>query len=100
MIVDLFILIAIAAVVIMILAYLEDSMLLTVISMLLWIFLFANSMYIEIPYQAVVNNTINTGSQSFTETPLSIVVFGMLIINILMFLSQISSHSINKRFKF
>lgn len=105
MIVDVVILIGVIAAVLLILAFLEESIALDSISMLFWIFLLGLSMNIEIPYQAATEYpfgsgimNVTTGSQVFYEPALSGVIFGILIFNIILLIKDIFIANQSRRF--
>ena len=90
MIVDIVILIGVIAVITLLISIKEQSIGISAISLLMWIFMLALSMTIEIPYQAATEYpvgsgimNITTGSQLYYEPGLSAVIFGVLIFNII-----------------
>lgn len=95
MITSIFLGMFIVAIIMFILAYYEDSMLFTSVSLLFWFALFAASMGLQIPY--VYSGTEYT--RTMQDMTVNIVILGMLIITIIMLISQIFSHSLNKRYR-
>jgi len=97
MVIDIFIMISIIAFILLIIAYEEASIAWTSLSLLFWIFLFAQSLYIEIPYVAssdmgsgIVN--ITTGSQTYSEWAFSAIIFGIIIFNIALLLVDVMDY--------
>jgi hypothetical protein len=104
MIVDVFIMVAIVAFILLVIAYQEASIAWTSLSLLMWIFLMALSFNIEIPYQAAVDIgggavNITTGSQQFFEPALSMVCFGIIIFNVILLLVDVMDYQNRRRYR-
>lgn len=84
---DLFVAILIVGVVLLLIAYFEKTIGLTALSLLFWLFIFAQSLYIE------------TATDSYTEYALNIVSFGIVIFNVVLLIADIMYGSINKKFR-
>ena len=107
MIVDVFIMVAIMAFILMIIAYVEESVAWTSLSILFWIFLLALSMNIEIPYQAATEfpagsgiMNVTTGTQMFYEPAFTVIIFGILIFNIVLLIKEIVAIAPSWRFNY
>lgn len=78
----------------MIVAYRRESIPIAALSLLFWILLFAQSLYIEVPYENAVeypagSGTVNvtTGAFTYNEYALSAVVLGVILFHIIMLIA-------------
>ena len=85
MLVSIFIGMFIVAVLFFILAYFEESVLLSAVSLLFWIVLFASSIGLSVPY---VSSGVEY-TMTLQEYGVNAVLLGMIFITIVMMISQI-----------
>lgn len=89
MLVDVFIMLGIMAFIVLVLAYWRESVAIAALSLLFWIFLFAQSMNIEIPYHDAVDIgsgmvNVTTGAYTYSEPGLQAIILGVIFFNIIM----------------
>jgi hypothetical protein len=104
MVIDIIILLFVIAIILLIIAYEEASIAWTSLSFLFWVFLFAQTLHIEIPYHAwtgLENGSINvtTGAHVYTEYALSIVCFAVIIFNIIMLIVDVMDYQNRRRYR-
>lgn len=104
MIATIFGIILVIAVILLFIAYTEASIAWTSLSLLMWIFITAQSLYIEIPYQAAVDIgggavNITTGSQWFYEPALSGICLGVVIFNVILLLVDVLDYQNRRRYR-
>lgn len=84
---SIFILLFVVAFVIWILSLFEKSIIFNMISLMMWLTLMLNSLYIEIPYHVALSNTtaiinITTGAHVYNEYGISALCLGFIFVNL------------------
>jgi hypothetical protein len=95
MILDIVILIGIAAVILLIIAYMEESIAIDSLSLLFWIFLMGTVMDVEVQY--VSSGVLTT--EHVNNPAMAVICFGVIIFNIILLIKDISQRAVDAKFR-